>query len=189
MGTRNSLTGALPQLIDAENQLRERANALGIGYVIADYGAVRTLADTVQILGYRDADYAAAIAADPSVANTPINDWRPIAPFGSSYHNYGAAFDVRITSAPAGVSFDAALQQLKDLAPSVGLRSDVPNDPPHFELPISLDEAKAQWAAQGNTLPAPGSISVVTAPNVAAASTVALVLVAILALAYFRRRT
>lgn len=189
MGIRNSIDDALPQLIAAENQLRQRASAMGIQYVIADYGGVRTFADTVLILGYRDADYAAAIAADPSVANIPINTWRPIAPFGSSYHNYGAAFDVRITSAPAGVSFDSALQQLKDLAPSVGLRSDVANDPPHFELPISLDEAKADWSAQGNALPAPGSISVVTAPNIAAASTIAVVLVAILALAYFRRRT
>lgn len=186
MGIRNSLDGALPQLVDAENQLRQRANAMGITYDIADYGGVRTLADTILILGYRNDDYAAAIAADPSVANIPINTWRPIAPFGSSYHNYGAAFDVRITSAPAGVSFDSALQELKDIAPSVGLSSDVANDPPHFELPISLDDAKAAWSAQGNTAP---SISIVTAPNVAAASTFAVVLVAILALAYFRRRT
>src|SRR5437899_1979610 len=100
-------------------------------------------------------------------------------------HNYGAAFDAKITRAPAGMSNDSALQQLKMLAPSVGLSSSVPNDPPHFELPISLDEAKSLWASQGNTTP---GIQVISTPNVAAASTVAIVVVAILALSYIRRR-
>lgn len=185
MGIRNSIDGALPQLIDAESQLRQRATALGISYDIADYGGVRTFADTVTILGYRDADYAAAIAADPNVANIPINTWRPIAPFGSSFHNYGAAFDVKITSAPAGMSFDDALQELKSLAPSVGLSSSVANDPPHFELPISLDDARAQWSAQGNPIP---NISVTTAPNIAAASTVGVVIALVFLLAYLRKR-
>jgi hypothetical protein len=192
MGIRNSIAGALPQLIAAENQLRERANALGITYVIADFGGTpRTQADTTLIMAYRADDYAKAVARDPSVADIPIDDWRPIRPFGSSMHNYGAAFDVKIMSAPAGVSFDDALQQLKDTASSVGLRSNVPNDQPHFELPITLDDAKAQWAAQGNPTTgfSPG-ISILTTPeNVAATSTAAIVVIAILILAYLRRRT
>lgn len=181
MGIRNSLNGALPQLIAGLNQLRDRASALGITFDIADYGGVRTQADTVLIMAYRAADYAAAVVADPSVSDTPINEWRPIAPFGSSYHNYGAAFDVKITSAPAGVSFNSALQQLKALAPACGLRSTVPNDPPHFELPISLDEARAQWLALGNQ---PGAQTA----DIAAASTVAVVSIIVLALLYARRR-
>lgn len=147
MAIRNSISSALPQLIAAEAALHARADALGIGYRIADFGGVRTEADTAIIIGYRAADYAAAIAHDPSVALIPINTWRPIAPFGSSYHNYGAAFDVLITSTPDGMSAASALQTLKSLAPSVGLRSNVPNDPPHFELPITLDEAKALFGA------------------------------------------
>lgn len=185
MGIRNSISGALPALLAGYNQLQSRASALGISFVIADFGGIRTQADTILIMGYRAADYAAAVIADPSVANTPINTWRPIAPFGSSYHNYGAAFDVKITGAPAGMSYDDALQQLKLAAPACGLRSEVDNDPPHFELPISLDDARAQWTAQGNTTP---GISVVTEQNIAAASTVGVVVATILALAYFRRK-
>jgi hypothetical protein len=177
---RNSLDGALPQLLAGLDRLRARASALGISFDIADFGGIRTQADTVLIMAYRAADYAAAVVADPSVSAIPINTWRPIAPFGSSMHNYGAAFDVEITDAPG--SFDSALQQLKAAAPSCGLRSTVPNDPPHFELPISLDEARAQWQALGNI---PGSIS---APDIAAASSIAVVLAVILVFAYVRRR-
>lgn len=145
MAIRNSITDALPELRAAEAALRAKADALGIGYRIADFGGVRTLADTSLILGYRTADYAVAVARNPSLASVDINDWRPIAPFGSSFHNYGAAFDVLITSTPAGMTAAQALTRLKSLAPSVGLRSTVPNDPPHFELPITLEEAKARW--------------------------------------------
>lgn len=145
MPVRNSLTGALPQLLDAERALHAKANALGIDYRIADFGGVRTYADTVLIMGYRTADYAAAVAANPAVAGIAIDDWRPIAEFGTSRHNYGGAFDVLITRTPQGMSSSAALTKLKSLAPSVGLRSNVPNDPPHFELPISFDELKRLW--------------------------------------------
>lgn len=145
MAIRNSISSALPQLIAAEAALHARANSLGIDYRIADYGGVRTQADTILIMGYRAADYAAAIARNPSVANIPINVWRPIAPFGSSFHNYGAAFDVLITQTPPGMTEASALSTLKSIASSVGLRSNVPNDPPHFELPITLAQAKAAF--------------------------------------------
>lgn len=102
-------------------------------------------------------------------------------------HNYGAAFDVIITKAPAGMSFDSALSQLKTLAPSVGLRSAVPNDPPHFELPMTLEQARAAWEAQGNAQP--GVIQILTTSNAVAASTVAVVVAAILVLAAARRRS
>lgn len=178
MPVRNSIDGALPQLITRESMLRTRANALGIDYRIADYGGLRTQTDTVLIMGYRAADYAVAIASDPSVARIPINEWRPIAPFGSSMHNYGAAFDVLITKTPAGMSASSALSKLKALAPSIGLRSNVPNDPPHFELPLSLDEARRAW---GDRTP---GVAVV---NVAATSTVVFLIGAALVIAYLRR--
>jgi hypothetical protein len=187
MGIRNSIAGALPALVTGHDQLLTRAHALGIDFDVANFGGVRTFADTVLILAYRAADYAAAVAANPSLVNTPINTWRPIAPFGSSMHNYGAAFDVVITKAPPGESSDSALQQLKGIAPEVGLRSTVPNDPPHFELPMTLEQAKALWEAQGNAQP--GVIQVLTSSNVAAASTVAVIVAALLALAALRRRT
>lgn len=147
MAIRNSISDALPQLRAAEAALHLRADALGIEYRIADFGGVRTQADTALILGYRAADYAAAIARDPSVAFIPINVWRPIAAFGTSFHNYGAAFDVLVTGTPSGTTATQALAQLKALAPSVGLRSNVPNDPPHFELPISIEQARALFGA------------------------------------------
>ena len=187
MSTRNSIAGALPALVTARDQLLTRAHALGIDFDIADFGGVRSYADTVLIMAYRAADYAATVALHPSVAGTPINTWRPIAPFGSSMHNFGAAFDVAITKAPPGMSFESALQQLKGIAPEVGLRSTVPNDPPHFELPMTLEQAKALWEAHGNT--EPGVIQVLTSPsNVAAASTVAVIVAALLVLAAVRRR-
>jgi len=178
MPIRNSIAGALPQLLAGEAALRQKANALGIDYRIADFGGVRTQADTLLIMGYRAADYAAAVAANPAIAGTPINVWRPIANFGTSYHNYGAAFDVLITKAPAGMSFDLALAKLKALAPSCGLRSNVPNDPPHFELPISLDEAKRLWGK------APGIIDT----NTASAATAVVLIGIFIALAISRNR-
>lgn len=185
MGIRNSIDGALPALLAGYNQLQARAASMGIQFEIADFGGIRTEADTILILSYRAADYAAAVIQDPSVYSIPINTWRPIAPFGSSMHNYGAAFDVKITATPAGLSSADALQQLKMLAPACGLQSTVPNDPPHFELPISLDDAKTQWSALGNSTP---SITVLTSSNVAAASTVAVIVGLVALLAYFRRR-
>ena len=185
MGIRNSIAGALPALIAGYNQLQARANAMGISFEIADFGGIRTEADTILILSYRAADYAAAVIQDPSVYSIPINTWRPIRPYGSSMHNYGAAFDVKITGTPAGLSSDDALQQLKMLAPACGLQSTVPNDPPHFELPITLDDAKMQWSALGNAAP---GITVLTSSNVAAASTVVALVGIIALLAYARTR-
>lgn len=177
MPVRNSLTGALPQLLTAERALHAAANALGIDYRIADFGGVRTYADTVLIMGYRAADYAAAVAANPSIASVAINEWRPIADFGTSRHNYGGAFDILITKTPQGMTTSAALAKLKSLAPSVGLRSNVPNDPPHFELPISFDELRRLWGKS------PGVIDSTTATVSAA-----VVLGLFLLLAGMRRR-
>lgn len=188
MPTRNDLTEALPQLQEAESQLHEYAtNVLGIDYRIADYGALRTLDDTTEILGFRQADYAAAVRANPALANTPINTWRPIAQFGTSWHNYGAAFDVLITDAGGFESATTALNALKNVASQFGLRSSVPNDPPHFELPVSLSAARQMWIDYNNG-------STVGIPNVpdgggdiAAISTVAIIAAMAVAFRYFRK--
>jgi hypothetical protein len=184
MGIRNSIAGALPSLIAAHGMLLARAHAMGIDFDIADFGGVRSLADTILIMGYRAAEYAAAVARNSSVSFIPINVWRPIAPYGLSMHNYGAAFDVEITDTPSGMSREDALSHLKAAASSVGLRSNVPNDPPHFELPITLEDAKASWESSRPS----GGITVLTTENIAAASTVAVVVAGILTLTYLNRR-
>lgn len=149
-----ALTGTLPELRDKERQLRAAANGEGIEYTVADFGALRSQSDTLKILGYRDQDYAAYVAAQQR-AGKPIaskNTFRPIAPYGSSYHNYGAAFDARVTRVPAGSTASAATARLGALGESVGLRwgGHFPAgeiDPPHFELAISLPDAVTRWAA------------------------------------------
>lgn len=143
---------ALPELLEAEAKLRAEAAKLGITYGIAAFGGVRTQSDTTRILKYRDDDWAVAVRRDPGLAKrTTKEKWRPIAPFGSSFHNYGAAFDLEIISAPPGRSKQWAHDELDKIAPRVGLRTgDSFNDEPHFELPITLAEAKRRWEARGS---------------------------------------
>lgn len=181
-----NITDTLPVLQDAEQALHEYANnVLGINYQLAAYGALRDEPDTDEILQYRADDYAAAVRANPKVAQTPINTWRPIAPFGSSYHNFGAAFDVVITDRGGFESDAAALNALKAVASRFGLRSNVPNDPPHFELPVSLDQARELWLAYNGDAP-----DVVGSPagtaNTAALATIAVVGILILAIRKLR---
>src|SRR5690349_7430810 len=52
-----ALARALPQLVAAEQRLRALAEREGITYNVADFGGLRTQADTTLILQYRDADY------------------------------------------------------------------------------------------------------------------------------------
>lgn len=147
-----TLDGVLPELALAFEGLRANLNARGIDVAIADYGGVRTLADTTRILEYRRNDYNAAVAAGALSPTVDIRAWRPIAPFGSSYHNYGAAFDLKIIKTPPGMSPASALAYAGGLAPAFGLRwgggPDFPanrKDPPHFELAISLADARALY--------------------------------------------
>jgi hypothetical protein len=142
-----ALASALPELRAAELRLRKNANQHGITYVIAEFGGIRSQADTTQAMTYREADYAVYLRNAKAANHTTvdINTFRPIAPFGNSFHNYGAAFDVFITSVPEGRTQSWGLEIMKVAAQSVGLRSNVPNDPPHFELPVSLSDAKAKW--------------------------------------------
>ncbi len=135
-----ALTGCLPELGAAWDALTQAAAAAGGTFTLNDYGGVRTQADTTQILGYRQTDYEAAVASGAIPPDTTLQQFRPIAPWGHSYHDFGAAFDVTahgITQAALGA-----------LAPSCGLRwggTWSTPDPAHFELDISLAEARAKW--------------------------------------------
>lgn len=144
-----ALAKSLPELRAAEQALRAAAARERITYEIADFGGFRTEADTTKILGYREVEYAQYVAAAKKAGRVPlpINKWRPIAPFGRSYHDYGAAFDVRVTGTPPGMTAAQGLSHLGALSASVGLRWGASfNDPAHFELPITLDDARQRWA-------------------------------------------
>lgn len=168
---RNSyvLGKALPQLIAAERALSELAAARGIVYDIAPFGAVRSQSDTTRILGYREQEYKLYAEKQRLVgkAPLPINRWRPIAPFGNSHHNYGAAFDVRPVSWPKGKTFQWAHDQLDEIVasnPQLGLRSgDYFNDEPHFELALPLATVKQMWESQNKTGGGAASISIIGA--------------------------
>lgn len=151
-----TLEGEDPLLTANLEKLREKARLEGIEFDTADFGGVRTEADTTRILKYRVDDYAVYIrnlkAASPGKAPTPIGKWRPIAPFGSSMHNFGCARDLKVTRYPDSFSRSAALNRLGALARSCGLewggawRGKV--DPPHMQLPITLAQARARWEAR-----------------------------------------
>lgn len=143
-----ALSSALPELKAAELKLRKNALQHGITYAVAEFGGIRSLSDTTKAMNYRDADYAVYLKNLPAgKAPLPKDQWRPIAPYGNSYHNYGAAFDVYVTAVPEGRSQSWGLQLLQIAGPAVGLRNGASfNDPPHFELPISLSDARAKWS-------------------------------------------
>jgi len=145
---RYTLDGEDPELTAAIDGLQMLAGAEGIEFTTADFGGVRTQADTTRILKYRDDDYAVYVrnlkARNPSARPTKKEIWRRIAPFGSSYHNYGAARDLKPTKWPPSFTESKALQRLRDLTGMVGLKV-ISNDPPHAQLNISLSEARKRW--------------------------------------------
>lgn len=163
---RFSLVGELPELTSAMNRLAELARAEGVEFVTADFGGVRTEPDTVTIMRYRDEEYARYVrdlkAKNPNAIPQSKEEWRKIAPFGKSKHNYGAARDVRPVKWPKGKSFQCAhdkLDELVDKHPELGLRSgDSFNDEPHFELRITIAEAKARYLARVGTIAGGGAL-------------------------------
>lgn len=152
---------ALPETQDAFRQLKAHADSLGMTIHVLATGGVRTQSDTALYMAYRAADYAAECAVNPATRHIPIGQWRPIAPYGHSFHNYGAAFDIAFDEL-GDYSYDDALASLGGIASVFGLRwggtfaktETSGPDPVHFELDISLDEAKARWAATGPHSPA-----------------------------------
>lgn len=148
-----TLTGTLPALQDAFSQLSDYAAGQGITIGVADFGGYRTQADTTQILQYRQDDYNAAVRAGTIPSTMSLGAFRPIAPFGKSFHDFGAAFDVAIVARPSSLSVAEAEALLGAYAPSIGLRwggAFSNPDPDHFELAISLADAADQFAAMGD---------------------------------------
>lgn len=142
---------ALPELSGAWSAAaRDLAANKAIQIGIADEGGTRTLSDTTRILNYREQDYAIYAARERAAGRTPqaMTVWRPINAFGTSFHNFGAARDAKIISRPKAMSYDEAVKVVRAAMARAGLRgiSSV-NDQLHFELPISLTEAKARWDA------------------------------------------
>lgn len=146
-----SLEGEDPELTAKIAQLESLARAEGIEFTTADFGGVRTEADTAKIMKYRDDDYAVYVRnlkrTHPGRTPVAINTWRKIAPWGKSYHNYGAARDLRPTKFPPSFTASTALARLRVLARQVGLRT-IQDDDPHVQLPITLAQAKARWLAR-----------------------------------------
>lgn len=148
-----TLAGEDPELTANIEALRALAVLDGIQFDTADFGGVRTAADTERILKYRDDDYKVYVAglakAHPERSATPIEIWRPIAPFGSSMHNYGCARDVKIIKRPDSFSEAEAFRRLGEHAGECGLKWGgmfvTKVDPPHFQLKITLGEARARW--------------------------------------------
>lgn len=153
-----SLNGTLPELQSAYAQLAAIGAAHGVTIAVADFGGIRTEADTNRILGYRQADYNAAVKAGSVRPDTTLQQFRPINAFGTSFHNYGAAFDVLIVGRPSNMSEYDAQKMLGQYAPSLGLRWGglfKNADPPHFELAMTLDEVKRRYASSGGSVSAP----------------------------------
>lgn len=146
-----TLEGEDPELTANIEKLRAKARLEGIEFDTADFGGVRTEADTIRIMKYRDDDYAVYVrnlkAKSPGKTPTPKHIWRKIAPFGSSFHNYGAARDLRVTKHPPSFTASKALDRLRALAPSCGLAT-ITNDPPHVQLKITLAQARQRYLAR-----------------------------------------
>lgn len=142
------LSACLPELREREALLDARCQMEGIVYRIADFGGMRNVEQTARILRYREADYRAAIAADPRVARIPITVWRAIAPYGQSRHNFGAAFDVEPLAWPLGMTYGGALERIALLAPLVNLRNGASfRDIRHQELPDALPLLRVRYLA------------------------------------------
>lgn len=188
---------ALPELVDLGDQLVANLAADRISATIADEGGTRTQADTTLILQYKQDDYDAYAASAIAHGRTPIpitGPWedgnnRPIAPFGSSKHNFGGARDYKITRVPAGMSIDDGYQQLGRVAEALGLVWGGRFTPPktdvrHVELPQSITALRDEWNAYVDA----GGGSDTTTSSSGSADGWALLLVAALGLALIALR-
>jgi hypothetical protein len=169
------LAGALPELVAAERKLASAAGTYGITYAIAKFGGVRSQADTVKALAYRDQDYRSYVIAAKNAGAViiPIDGaWdhgklRKIAPFGSSYHNYGAAFDVRVVTKPATMTVDQAIARLGALSSAAGLHWGASfGDQWHFQWNVPIGTARSAWETTGKA-PGQSTVSIVGAIGIA----------------------
>lgn len=143
--------GMLPQTRAAYAAMKVWLGNQGIDVTLADFGGFRTEADTTLILDYRQQDYNTARNAGTIPASLSIDAFRPIAPYGSSYHDYGAAFDIIPTpnvSQPAGMTYSKILNLAGSHAATLGLTwggTFHNSDPRHFQLQGTLDDVRAKW--------------------------------------------
>ena len=167
-----ALAKHLPEFRAREAKLRALAAAEGLQYGVADYGGLRTEADTTRILEFRQRDYDAYVRRVRAAGKTPLpitGAWdngnaRPIQPFGKSFHNYGAAADIVPTVVPAGMTFSSAQNALGRLAGKAGLVwgglwTGTSNDPRHVQLATGLAQVAEMWKQfqAGGTVTAPQS--------------------------------
>jgi hypothetical protein len=173
---------ALPELESAWDATVSDAAAEGIQLTIADFGGFRTANDTALILSYKQADYDAYAAAARAAGRTPVpitGPWddgspRPIAPYGQSWHDYGAARDADIVSFPSSMTLEDAIVRVDAIATANGLDTGAAySDPLHLQLPVSLDEARARWAEYSSSSSS-SLVWVLLAIGVGAAATVRL---------------
>lgn len=150
--------GMLPQTLAALNAMTVWLSNQGVSVTLADFGGFRTEADTTLILDYRQNDYAADVAAGRIPATLSIDRYRPIAPYGDSYHDYGAAFDLIPTpnaGQPAGMTYSKILNLAGNHAGALGLTwgGTFSNpDPRHFQLQGSLDDMRAKYVTYQDQL-------------------------------------
>jgi D-alanyl-D-alanine carboxypeptidase len=133
----NTVGGCLPALVAAYYALQDAAASRRIAFGVADYGGVRDAATTAQLQEWEQQ----AVAAGQS----PY----PVAPWGQSKHDVGAAFDARIID---DGGWPDPLAKLGELAPQCGLTwggtwPKPDTDPRHFELEATLAALRPQWAA------------------------------------------
>lgn len=132
----------LPELRDAEARFRAACEAAGITYVIPEDGAFRSAVFQAALVKIRDAAVAAGAAS-----------YR-VAPVGHSYHEAGAAFDIRLTNPPSSSDDpddpDPRYALAADIGEGVGLTPGFKFSPPpdifHFQLPVDLATAQAEYA-------------------------------------------
>lgn len=127
----------LPGVQTAEKKLRAHAASQGIEYIIAEFGGARTESVVSMLLRWRD---EAVARGEP---------FYRVSPYKSTYHSRGAAFDIRITKRPAGMSLDDAYRVLGEYAPKIGLvwggNFSQPADIYHFQSQQTLAQVEARW--------------------------------------------
>lgn len=122
-----ALAGCLPRLIDRMDVLAVRAATAGIGFEIAEFGALRTKEQVALLIRWRDEEVAKG------------HPYYRVSPWEKGKHPVGGAADVRVTQYPAAMTRKEAYAKLGALAKEVGLVWGGTFPPPadiyHFELP------------------------------------------------------